>query len=175
MLHEGQLAALACRAGVLRYALGQVGKVGTVLQCLVDRVDAHLGLVPLLLRSLLVGTNQYVRRLDESVGADALHGLIVNLVGLGLHVGIGDEHGQHLLVAILCKLLLIGAERVVVRVEGGTHLQLVVDEEVDVFINRFLVDDSLRVVLVVGILKLRAQDGLPVHHHDDRVVGLGLR
>ena len=170
VLHEGQLAALACRAGVLRQACGEVGEVGAALQGLVDGVDAHLGLVPLSLRGLLVGAYEDVCRLDESVGTNALHRLVVDLAGLGLHVLVGDEHGQHLLVAVLGKLLLVAAERVVAGVEGGKDLQLIVDEQVDVFFDALLVDDAFRVVLVVGVFKLRAWHGLAVDHHDDRVV-----
>ena len=35
------------------------------------------------------------------------------------------------------------------RIESGGHLQFVIDEEVNIFVYRFLVDDSLRIVLVI--------------------------
>ena len=52
------------------------------------------------------------------------------------------------------------------------HLKLVVDEQVDILINRFLVDDTLGIVFVVRIFKFGTTDRLTIDGHDSRVVVL---
>ena len=59
---------------------------------------------------------------------------------------------------------------VVAGIEGGCHLQLVVEVEVHVLIDGLFVDDAFGIVLIVGILKLTERHGLTVDRHDDRIV-----
>ena len=91
----------------------------------------------------------------------------IDALGLSLKVGILDECRANLLVAVRCKLILERLQRVQVGILGSLHLHLVVDEEIHIFLNALLVDDTVGVVLIVGILKFRTQHGLPVdgHHH----------
>ena len=92
-------------------------------------------------------------RLYQSVGAYALHCLVIDFLCLGLHVIVGDHQRAYLLVAILCKLVLERLERVIFRIDGCADLQLVVNEEVDIFLDGLLVDAPLGIVLIVGIFK----------------------
>ena len=153
-LCKGQQTALAGRARILTQSFSQLAEVGSLLQGVVDGVYAHLGCGQLLGCALLLYAQQDVGCLDKTVGANALHRLVVDAVGFGLHVIVGHHGGQQLLVAVLCKLGLERTQRVVLGIEGSTHLQLIVNKQVNVFLDRLLVDDSLGIVLVVGVFKL---------------------
>ena len=165
-LHKRQQPALLGRARILRHFLGQFGKIGTVLQCLIHRVGTQLGGRQLLGCGLLIHAQQDMRRLNQAVGTDALHRLVIYLMRLGLHIGVGHHQRQHLLVTILCKLVLERLQRVVPCLQGCHHLQFIVDEQIYILLDRLLVDYALRVVLIVGILKLRTEYRRTVHRHD---------
>ena len=169
-LHEGQQTTLLGRAGVLAHLLGQFGEVGAGLQGVVDRVNTNLGGLLLGLGGLLVEAQQDMGGLDESVRTNLLDGVVVDVMGLLQHVGIGDHGGEYLLVTVLCELLLEGGERVITCLKGSGNLQLIIDEEVNVLVNGLLVDDAFGVVLVVAVLELGAEYGLAVDGHDNRVV-----
>ena len=110
--------------------------------------------------------------LHQPVRTYLLDGGVVDVMGLLEHIVIGHHCGIQLLVAILCKLLLEACQRIVAGIKGCSHLQLIVEEEVNILIDGFLIDDALGVVLVIAVVELRLQDILPIdgHHH-----GVGLR
>ena len=83
-----------------------------------------------------------------------------------------DHRRTNLLVAILKEFLLEGTERIDTGILSCQHLELVVDEQVDILINRFLVDDTLGIVFVVRIFKFGTTDRLTIDGHDSRVVVL---
>ena len=149
-----QHAAATGRPWVLRHLLGQLLKVGASLQGSIDGVDAALSLVLLGLRGLLLHQHQDVGGAHQSVRTNALHRLVVHLVSLSHQVIIGHEGRQHLLVAILGKLLLEGLRRIQTGVQGCLYLQLVVDKQVDIFLDGLLVNDAVGIILVIAVLKL---------------------
>ena len=142
-LHKGQQTALTGTAGVLAHLLGKLGKVGAGFQGFVDGVDAYLGGILLGLGSLLVEAQQDMGGLHETVGAYLLHGVVIDVVGFFQHIGVGDKGGQHLLVAVLGKLLLERRQGVVLGVEGGGNLQLVVHKQIHILQDVLLVDNAL--------------------------------
>ena len=83
-----------------------------------------------------------------------------------------DHRRTNLLVAILQEFLLEGTERIDASLLSSQHLELVVNEQVDILINRFLVDDTLGIVFVVRIFKFGTTDRLTIDGHDNRVVVL---
>ena len=110
--------------------------------------------------------------LDETSRTNLIHRTVIDTVSFRHHISIGNKRRLHLLVTVLSKLLLEGAERIVLRVHGSADLQLIVDEQVHILKNIFLVDDTLRVVLIIAVLKLRAQHRLTVDGHNHGIIGL---
>jgi len=84
-----------------------------------------------------------------AVVVNLLLGLRVNLLGLGLHVVIGDKGRANLLVAITRKLLLKRLHRVKTSLLGCFHLELIVHKKGHVVFHTLLVYHSLGIVLVV--------------------------
>lgn len=87
-----------------------------------------------------------------------------------LNVGIGDHRGTYLLVTVGCKLTLERLRRIETGIHGDLHLQAIGYEERHVVGHALLVDDSLGVILVVGILKFRARHRMTVDMHDNWVI-----
>ena len=167
----GEFAAIDGRGLVFAQATRKVGEVGTVFQCLGDGVDTRLGLLLVFVSGFLAHHQQDVRGFDHTAHrVDAMLCLAIDALRLGLHIVVGDEGRADLLVAIRRELLLERGQRVHAGIFRGLHLQLVVDEEIDIVGHVFLVDDALGVVFVVRILKFRAQHGLSVHGHNDGIV-----
>ena len=173
-LNPTDVTASLCRAFVVAELTGHLGKVSTSLQCSVYAVDALLGLGLSVFRCILGQHEQNVRRMRQSAQRiNHVLRAVVDAAGLGFHVVIGDERRAHLLVAIGGELLAERLHRVHLRVECSLHLQLIVNEEVYVFLHGFLVDDTLGIVLIVAVLKLRAQHRCVGHLHNYRVLRLG--
>ena len=167
----GQLTAVAGRVLIVRHLPCQLTEVGTGLQGLIHRVDAHLRGIGLFLCGLLTHHQQDVGGLHHATHrVDAVLGLCIDALSLSLQVGILDECGANLLVAISLELLLERRQRVEVCGLRSLHLQLVVHEQIDVLLHIFLVDDAFRIILIVRILKLRAQHRLAVDGHDHGIV-----
>ena len=140
--NPGQHAATACRTHVLRHLLCQLGEVGAVLQGLIDRVNLHLGCGTLLFGGILIQANEDVGGLNELLAFEALDHIVVVGTDFLLLGAFGYEERTYLLVAILAELFLIAGECVEVVVEGGKHLEFVVDEEFGIFLDILLVDDA---------------------------------
>ena len=153
----------------MRHLLGQRSKVGALFQGIVDRVHTNLGSLLLFLGCLLVETKKDMRSLDKTVGANLLNRVVIDVMSLLQHIGISHHSRHYLLVAILCKLLTERGQRIEMSIEGCSHFQLIVDKKVNILLDRLLINNPLRVVLVIAILKLRAQDILAVHSHDHRI------
>ena len=102
-----QHAASCGRPRVLRYLLGKLGEVGTVLQCLIDRVNPHFGCSLLFFRGILRQVNQDMRRLQELLAFESgQHSVVIRLV-LILRCTFRHEQRTNLLVAICTELLLV--------------------------------------------------------------------
>ena len=166
-----QFTALGSRALVIRQATSQCAKVGSFLQGIVDGVDTHFGGILLLGCGTLSQQQQDVGGLDHATHrVDARLCLLVNLLSLSLHVGIVDEHRTDLLVAISSKLLLERRHRIQMCLFGSLHLQLIVDEQVEILLHILLVDHALGIVLVERILKFRSRHRLSIDNHNRGVV-----
>ena len=113
-----------------------------------------------------------MRCLNESVRANTLHGLVVDSVGLALHIFISNHGRQQLLITILCKLSLERTQRVVLGIECGFHLQFVVDKQLYIVLHALFIDYTVRIILIVRILKFRPMDWISVDSHYHRIVGL---
>ena len=167
-----ELSAISGRTGILRHLLGQFGEVGTLLQSVVDRVDAHLGSLLLILGCFLLQQDEDVGRHDQSARTDGVLRVLIHEPGLFFHIVIGNERRCDLLVTIGAEFLLVGSRRIQLCIQSGLHLQFVIDKEIDVLVHGLLVNHTLRIILVVRILKLRARNRLSCHSHDNRVVCL---
>ena len=110
--------------------------------------------------------------LYQSVGTNLLYCLVVDLMCLSLHIGIGHKCRHHLLVAILGKLQLKRLQRVVFCIECSSHLQFIINKEVYILLHALPVDNTLRIVLIERIFKLRTRNGVAVDHHNHRIVSL---
>ena len=153
--HPRQFTAIHRRTFVVAQSAGEVGEVSTVFQCFCDGIDARLGGFLLCFGCLLTEHQQDVGRLHHSTHrVDAVGRFVVDAMGLGLNVCIGDEGRANLLVAIRHKFLAERGHRVHSSLFRGLDFQFVVDEQIDVFGHVFLVDDTVGIVLVERILKL---------------------
>ncbi len=93
--------------------------------------------------------------------------LFVDAACLALDIFVGDHRGANLLVAVGGELLLKRGGSVDLRVLRGTHFELVVNEQVDIFVNGFLVNHAVGIVLVVRIFKFGTRHifaGNPHYH-----------
>ena len=91
---------------------------------------------------------------NQSFRAYCLFGVVVNLLGFSEHCLIGGKRRYNLLVAISGELIVERFHGVEFCIEGCLHLQLVIDEKINIFLHRFLINDSLGIILVVRIFKL---------------------
>ena len=166
----GEHAAVYGSLWILRHLLGQLAEVGSRLQCGIDRIDAHLDSLLLLLAGVLRYTQEYVGRLNQFFAAQTGQNMVV--IGAALHIYSPgrDEHGAYLLVAIEAELLLETAQSVQAGILGRHHLQLVVGIELRVFLHTLLIYYAFGVVLIVIVLKLTAEHGLPIHAHHHWVI-----
>ena len=85
----------------------------------------------------------------QTIGTNALLRVVVNGMCLSQQIGIRHQRRQHLLVAILRKLLTEGCQRIKLCSLRGNHLEFVIHEQVNIFVNGLLVNNALRVVLVI--------------------------
>ena len=83
------------------------------------------------------------------------------------HISISHHRGTDLLVAVHFVLLFEGSHSIQSCGKGCTDLQFIIDEKVDIFLNRLFVDDIGTIVLIIGILKLgtRHRQTVDSHHH----------
>ena len=168
----GEVTAALGRPGVFRVLASQFGKVAAGAQCLVEAVDALLLLSLLFGRALLGNAQEDVSGQTQVMAVQLLQHTVVVGAHFPLLCAGGHEQGAYLLVAIGVELVAEGLGGVQPGIDGGTNLQFVVDEEVHVLLQVLAVDDVLRVVLVVVVLKFRASDRLSGDGHHHGVAGL---
>ena len=121
-LNKRQQTTLTGRTWVLRHTLSQLFEVCTILQCIIDRVYANLGCIPLRLRSLLLRPDQDMSDTNHAIGTNLLNRLVIDLMSLSLHISISHESRTYLLVTILGKLGLERRQRIVFSFQSSSHL-----------------------------------------------------
>ena len=165
-------AATGCRAAVVGSLRGQLCKVLASGQFGINAVDARLGGSLRRGIALLRHMHEDMRQLQQLLTLKLCQHLVVVvahllLLGFGCH-----QQRPQLLVAVGAVLLLVARQRIELSINGGLHLQLVVDEQVGIFLYAFLVYHAVGVVLVVVVFKLRTGHGLAVDAHHYRVISL---
>ena len=148
-LHKRQQSTLTGRARILTYLFGHFSKIGSLLQSVINRINANFGCLMFIRGSFLVNTQQDMGGLHQSVRTNLLDCVVIDVVSLLHHIVIGHHGWQYLLVTILSKLILERSERVIFSIEGSSHLQFVIDEEIDIFVDGFLVDDTFGIIFII--------------------------
>ena len=164
-----KVATVLGRAGVVAAALaaGHAGPILPFRHPLAQGAD-------LLPRGQRIGRGGIGGQLGQDVaGADldaaAVEGLLDQLV---VQVAV-DQVRTGELLAVAVQFALELAHGVHAEFFGGPHLELVIDEEVEVLVQRLLGDGGVLVVLLVDGLELAARYGLAVNGHQHGVGGGG--
>ena len=111
---------------------------------------------------------------DEQVGgADFLEGAVIGLLNEGVEQRVVDEVGAGQLGAVSGELRDEGGGGVHAEVFGGLDLQLEVDEQLHVLIERLGRHDAVAVVLLEDVGEVIGAHGFPGHGHHGLGVGEG--
>ena len=192
----GHLAILQCEGGIFKFFQSLTStyltyratalcrtRVFTVFSChlsevcaskkgVIDGVSTLLYLALSLRISLLCQAQKDVSRLHQSVRTYSILRRLIDFSCLSLNISIVNKGRTNLLITIFQILLIERSKSIKMLFEGGSHLQFVVDKQFHIFLHGLSVDDTVGIVLVIGIFKFGTQYRFSSYSHDNRVIDL---